>query len=280
MPHLKKLGLGQIVSLAVIFQLASASAFAAQTPPANKTATTPGFEHINTPAEINIDGLDILVDTEQHKPRNAVLRIRINVAFNKNPVDKLTAYPYPVKPPELKVRTEPLPTHEGQIKDYLMQCCYNNRRSKEFAYPLFGWRWEHALEAAQKHAGEGVPHSILTVYPWIHKMVPYIQRQCQRINAEENTRMMRYAGVLHEYMTKHAELENESARHGIDPVQVTIDKNGEGLAEVQAGSWWIAGSRKVPGLTLFWSQPVSVAPAETSGVLLNEGNAIYIGGGW
>ncbi|MBX9880023.1 MAG: hypothetical protein K2Y22_16315 [Candidatus Obscuribacterales bacterium] len=274
---MKKLGLGKLISLALVVQV-SAPAFAAQTPSGNKAM--PGFEHINTPSEINIDGLDILVDTEQHKPKNAVLRVRINVQYNKNPQDKLTAYPYPVKPPELKARTEPLPTNDGQIKDYLMQCCYNNRRSKEYAYPMFGFRWEHALEAAQKRTGESVPHSIFTVYPWIHKMVPYVKTQCERINAEENARMMRYAQVLHEYNQKHSDLENESARHGIDPVQITIDKNGEGFAEVQAGAWWIAGSRKVPGLTLFWSQPVTVAPAETSGVLLNEGNAIFIGGGW
>jgi hypothetical protein len=269
----------KLVGLAVIFQLATTSAFAAQSAP-KPNKGLPGFEHINTPAEINIDGLDILVDTEQHKPKNAVLRVRINVPYNKNPEDKLTAYPYPVKPPELKARTEPLPTNEGQLKDYLVQCCYSNRRSKEYAYPMFGWRWEHALEAAQKRTGEGVPHSILTVYPWAHKMVPYVKQQCERINAEENSRMMRYTSVLYEYQQKHADMENEAARHGVDAVQIVVDKNGEGLAEVQAGSWWIAGSRKVPGLTLFWSQPVTVAPAETSGVLLNVGNAIFIGGGW
>ena len=265
--------------LTVASQVILAQAFAAQSKPSQSAPA--GFTPIKTPEEVNVGGLDVFVEPEQHKPRNCTIRVKLNTHFRDNPVDKFMAYPYPVKPLEKKLKTAPLPDDPKNVKAYLMSSCYAGKRAKTYAYPTYGYRWRYALEEARSQAGNPHdPHTFLTVYPFIRMLTPYMVPICKRMNEEEKARDRRLEAAVELYQKKHIQLENESAQAGLEPVPITINKRGEAQITVQPGNWWIAGSRKVPAIVEYWEQPVSISSGETAGIVLNEANALMISGGW
>ncbi|MBI4532740.1 MAG: hypothetical protein HY711_02240 [Candidatus Melainabacteria bacterium] len=223
------------------------------------------------------DQTSLLVEPDKLQQAESQLRIQIRVPHNKKAQDHFTAYPYPVKPP-IAPTVQPLPDKPKEIKGWLMQSGYTNRRANNFAYPLFGWRWEYAFSAAVRRAGCSVPHTILEMYPWCTSMVPYILPEIKRLNSAEQERRARYFNTVAQWQKDYVELENEATRKGLYPVEFRMVGGRQGCVRLQRGTWWVQGTHKVPGLMYYWQAPVTVG--EDCSVVLTESNALLIQGGW
>lgn len=204
--------------------------------------------------------------------------VAVQVPHNQQPIDKLVAYPYPVRPPANNKPVPPLFDDDKMIKQMVLNQCYTTRRH-DLAYPAYGWRFENALKAAIIKSGMGMPHHIASAYPWTKKMMQWIKPEIDRINLEEEQRLERYEKMCSHWETDGVEIENEATRKGLQPVAV---RTVRALAKVrlEPGTWYIAGTRKVPGLLYYWQQPVTVVAGQTPTVKLTQENALFIQGAW
>ncbi len=237
--------------------------------PADKPADT----LIKTPAAVGTTG-----EMEGDKP--AELFIKVAVPHGIQAVDGFAAYPYPVKPPKIAYAIGPLPVKRKDLKGMLMYAGYNSRSHSEEPYPPGGWRFQYAMAAAQRRSGISYPHTMIGVYPWINDIIPYIRPEIERSNKAEEERKKRYEAAVAEYDKKYFEIQNESTRNGLFVVNFRLYRKGQGYARLPAGTWWIAGQRKVPGLSYYWQIPITIASGARETVTLREDNALVIQGGW
>jgi hypothetical protein len=224
--------------------------------------------------------VDLNPATDPYEVAPTELYVRINVPHNKKAVESLTAYPFPLMPPKIVKEISPLPTKRKDLKSMLLSAGYTSRWSHDVPYPPSGWRFQYAFQAAMRRSGLGYPHTIIEIYPWINNIMPYIRPQIELINKTEEERKERYDAAVSEYQKKYFEIQNEATRKGLFAIGLRFYKHGQAYARIPTGTWWIAGTHKVPGLMYYWQLPVTVAPGTTETVELNENNALFIQGGW
>jgi len=206
--------------------------------------------------------------------------IWVRVPLDNKVVDSLTFFPYPVKPPTNKLPIKPLSEKPKALKDQLLGAGYLNRVAHQSVFPNNGWRWHYAYEAALRHAGGNLPKTIFGMYSWRNNMVQYMIPEVMRINQFEKDRKAKYEKAMREYKRNFADLENDATRNGLYPVGVRLGRAFKGQASLAAGTWWVSGSRKVPGLVYYWWLPITVTAGQTSQIVLTEDNALLIQGGW
>lgn len=241
-----------------------------QTPAA--PVTTPA---IREPAPSTVAG-------QPATPASNTVNFRFLTESNTNhfrPTDSIWLYPYPPKPPK-PIEIHPLPEDEATLKSQLLSFGYSARPDPTKPYPLGGVRWLRAFENARHKANTGYPHTMLTMYPWVNKMYPYILSECLEMNRLEEQRMNRYQQVLEDYERIHVDLESQATARGLVPIEVKVNPRGIGQIQMPSGNWWVAATRKLPGLKFYWQVPISCTENQTINIQLNESNALIIGGGW
>jgi hypothetical protein len=212
--------------------------------------------------------------------RNSTVTLSISVSQNQKYVDTFYAYPYPVRPPVNQTPQMSLPTRPKALRQYLLNSGYSMRLPRDRPYQTFGLRWNTALDNALKRHGGRMPMTIFGLYQWVDEMIPYVIPEVKRINAIEQDRTRRYNKATYEYQRDHTEVESEATRLGLTPQEIRINRKRTGTAQLPEGTWWIAGTHKVPGLTYYWQIPVSLTANDSQSFKLTEDNAIFIEGGW
>src|SRR5262249_25581578 len=198
----------------------------------------------------------------------ADLRVQVNVPHNTRARDYFTAYPYPTRLPAVKKLPDKLPTKDKSIKRLLEQSGYTLRANPDDPFPVGGWRWQYAYQAALRRKGGYVPHTIMELYPWVHSMLPLIRPEIERFNNLEIERQYRYKKLAEQFGENGIDAENEAVRQGLYPKQVRFTRlvrghTLDGGLKLAGGPWYITGTHKVPGLTYYWQLPVSMAPGES-----------------
>lgn len=208
------------------------------------------------------------------------LNVRIVVPQNMKPLDTLMVYPYPVRPPKIVDPIVQLPNTPLALKQMLITSGYSNRIDLNRPYPLYGWRWVHAFSTGLAKSGAGYPHTMFTMYPWVHKVTPYVIAEVDKINDIEEARLETYKKACEEFQQNHVEIENEATAKGLFPVPVKLNAKGVGQVKLPVGNWWLSGARVLPGLRFYWQIPFNATNSQPVNVQLMENNALVIQGGW
>lgn len=203
----------------------------------------------------------------------------LTITDHMRPTDSIWVYPYPPKPPK-QIIASPLAEAEGPLKAQLLNYGYSARPDPDRPYPNGGVRWQRAFQNARQKANAGYPHTMITMYPWVNKMFPYMQAETIEMNRIEEARSKRYEQIVDDYERIHADLESQATARGLVPLEVKVNPRGIGQIQLPNGTWWIAATRKMPGLKFYWQVPVSCSDGQTVNVQLNEANALICGGGW
>lgn len=239
--------------------------------PLPKPASTPVLPSVGKPG----------TDSEKRDaaPQFSTINIRFLTIRNFKPTDVVYAYPYPVKPPKLAEQA-PMPEDERQLKDMILSSGYSNRIDLSRPYPYGGYRWIRVFETALKKSGTHMPHTMITVYPWVNKMFPYVLSECRLMNTLEEERKDKYLKTVSDYERLNSEMESKAASEGLVPIPVKVNANGIGQASLPSGSWWLTATRRLPGLKFYWQVPIKCSSGEAINVQLTEANALLIQGGW
>jgi hypothetical protein len=152
-------------------------------------------------------------------------------------------------------------------------------------YPTGGWRWQNCYAKALKRAGMTEPHVLMNMYIFTNNLLPYAYEEVKKRNEFEQKRQKRYDVAKTDYDELHADAETEATRKGVESQLLKYKKffpNGDrqATAYLQPGQWWIVAVHKVPGLTFYWQEPVTIHDDEPCVVTLNEDNALMIEGAW
>lgn len=221
-----------------------------------------------------------LFDDPAQTQQYANLTVVVKVPQKLRAVDVTMIHPYPVKPPLIKGPAEPISTDEKYLKNLLLQSGYSSRMDPDKPYPVGGWRWQYIYQDSVRKSGLGVPHGLLTAYPWIARITPYAQREALHWNNIEAERFRRYEKALEEFDRTRADIENDAVRQGFFPIQLRSHRLGWTQSRIPAGSWWLTCTRKAPGIVYYWQIPLTAAPGENVNIALTQGNALVITGGW
>jgi hypothetical protein len=219
----------------------------------------------------------IFDDGQPRRTQSAMIAVRLHTARSKNSIDSYTLYPYPMKPP-VCAPTTPLSTNPKALMNSLLYTGYHHRSDPEKHYQNGGWRWVLAYEAARRKSGNGEPHTILTEYPWAHDMIPYVIKECKARNDLEAERLRRYQKATDEWERTHTDIENDAIRQGLMPIALSHREWSIGRGHFPPGNWWVQVTRKMPGLTYYWLQPVTAAPGQSLDITLSDENALAITG--
>ncbi|MGD9682570.1 MAG: hypothetical protein AB7W16_15390 [Candidatus Obscuribacterales bacterium] len=210
--------------------------------------------------------------------------LSVAVPHTRNVVVKGMAYPYPPKLPPIS--SNMIPDDDKSIKELLMGSGYLRRQTANQPNPLGGWRWQYAFNKAVKKSRLTFPHSIVEHYRWSNAMIKFIRPEIQQINRFEKQRLARYQ-LEESFFTEHSEIiKHDSARRGLDPVAIEVlpaSPKRLGLdmkVRVARAKWWFTVDYTVPGLTYHWRIIRDLAKERPERLVLNEGNAISIEGGW
>ncbi|MBK9144363.1 MAG: hypothetical protein IPM23_17855 [Candidatus Melainabacteria bacterium] len=210
--------------------------------------------------------------------------LSVAVPHTRNVVVKGMAYPYPPKMPPIS--SNMIPDDDKSIKELLMGSGYLRRQTANQPNPLGGWRWQYAFNKAVKKSRLAFPHSIVEHYRWSNAMVKFVKPEIQQINRFEKQRLARYQQE-EAFFTEHSEIiKHDSARLGLDPVAIEVlpaSPKRVGLdlkVKVARAKWWFVVDYTVPGLTYHWRIIRDLAKEKPERLVLNEGNAISIEGGW
>lgn len=198
----------------------------------------------------------------------------------------LTAFPWPVAPPRNKKFPPPLPETEKALRQMLMQSGYVNRTNPDMPYPTGGYRFLYAYRAAVRKSGMSLPHTILEHYGWVDKMMNYMIPEVTASNNHEEVRFDTFKAVEKFNIENEQRIRNEALRQGLEPAALkpiempakTVGRHFQ--ATVKPAKWWVVGVHKAPGLKYYWHHPVEVQEGKLNRVVLTEGNAIFIEGGW
>jgi len=204
---------------------------------------------------------------------------------NNNTVSYCAVYPYPQPLPRIHKEVRALDTKLFGIKTLILQTAYSRKTMKTMAYPIGGWRWQAAYARALKRSGLDEPHILVNLYQFINDILPYCHEECKRSNEIEEKRVERFKRAEAEYSETRADTETEATRKGMVPLGVKYTKffpNGvrQAVVKLIPGQWWVIATHKVPGLTYYWQEPLSVHPGEPAEIVLNEENALLIEGAW
>lgn len=232
-----------------------------------------------TPTESTARTAGVDLEKREAEP-TSTLNVRILVPQPGRPVDTLMVYPYPVKPPKLNGMQNRLPDKPEHVKHMLLQSGYSNRIDLSRPYPLYGWRWVHAFTTAMNKCNCGYPNTIFTMYPWVHKVTPFILEETVKSNNQEEERLQNYNRAVEEFETNHIEMETAATTKGLYPIQVKLNSRGIGQVTLPAGHWWLSGARVLPGLRFYWQVPFTASGGQTVNVQLSESSALLIQGGW
>lgn len=214
------------------------------------------------------------------------LDVSIVVPHMKKSYSSLTAYPWPIAPPRGKKFPPPLPENENAIKSLLMTTGYVNRSNPETPYPAGGYRFLYAFRAAVRKSGMSMPHTILEHYGWTNRMMDYIIPEITASNNHEEKRFDTFKAVEKFNIENEQRIRNEALRLGLEPtvlrpkemISKSVGRHFD--ATVKPAKWWVVGVHKAPGLKYYWHHPVEVVEGKLNRVVLTEGNAIFIEGGW
>lgn len=221
------------------------------------------------------------VELERRLPESdqATVNVRMLKHYHLPPEDTVMAYPWPVRPPKPEIVGK-LQEKPNELKPMILATGYSSRIDFNRPHPLYGWRWVHAFQAAHEKSGLGYPHTMITMYPWVHKMLPYVVTEVKRINQIEADRLNDYKKVADEYERLHEEMENEAAAKGLGPIAIRMSRHGIGQTQLPPGNWWISATRKLPDIKFYWQIPITVGAGQTANVQLTNLNAIVVQGGW
>lgn len=247
--------------------------------PQRKIAAAPLPKPVSSPVLPSVGKNGIDSEKRDVSPQFSTVNIRFLTIRNFKPTDVVYAYPYPVKPPKLAEQA-PMPEGERQLKDMILSSGYSNRIDLSRPYPYGGYRWIRVFETALKKSGTHMPHTMITVYPWVNKMFPYVLSECRLMNTLEEDRKDKYLKTVADYERLNAEMESKAASEGLVPIPVKVNSNGIGQASLPSGSWWLTATRRLPGLKFYWQVPVKCSSGEAINVQLTEANALLIQGGW
>ena len=255
--------------------------------PADKSKPTAANGDLGINSTESATGTDesdnILSEVLNKNQQKVKLVIHINVPHNNRAVDWCRIYPYPIAPPLKKGGIEDLPYKDKALRSQLLAMSYWSRTRPDKIYPAGGWRMQYALRAALAKSGIGLPHTIMTEYPWVENITPYMRKETMAINAKEKERKNRYYQMQQVFNDYRAELETEALNKGLFPIDVpmrVIAGYRKGQAIVDKANWWIVAIHKVAGLKYYWLWPVKLSDSPQQGVTLNEDNAIFIEGAW
>jgi hypothetical protein len=223
--------------------------------------------------------VDVPLDANAQPASNECeVLVAIQIPHNRQAVDKLTAYPYPVRPPVNNKPTGPLYDDMKSLKAMVINIGYTSRR-RYAPYPPYGWRFENAFKAALQRSGLGYPHHMIEAYTWSNDIAKWVKKEVDRINAEEEVRVDRYTKACEHWEAEGVEIESEATRQGLIPVPIHTVKSLDKI-KLQPGTWWITGTRKVPGLLYYWQQPITVVAGQPQTLKLTQENALFIQGAW
>jgi hypothetical protein len=231
------------------------------------------------------DENDEVSDSEPVHDGEVTIVATVAVPHMKKCLTQVTAYPYPMKPPPVKVKVKLLPDKDKPLKQMMLSTGYFSRASLDVPYPPGGWRWQYAFQKAIKNSNMSLPHSIFEHYTWADRMLPFIKAQTKIYNSFERDRVAAYNNALQEFNDTRTEVEDVAMQRNMTPVpmkRVFLKSGKAGLhyaGNLKSGKWWILATHRVPGLKYFWLLPTEVGDKKER-IVLNEGNAIYIEGGW
>lgn len=218
-------------------------------------------------------------DARPFSDKNAQIIARIRTTRAHKATDTYTVYPYQPKPPAWTPQN-PLPTTFKGAKGMVMSTGYQNRQHPDKPYQMGGWRWVYAYHSALQRSGIGEPHTIFTEYSFARDLTPYVVKECIKRNQFEKERFARYQRNLEQYEKNHVDQENEALRLGLMPIALTHREFGIGRGQFPAGNWWLQVTRKMPGLTYYWLEPITAAPKQNVEIVLDDDNALAIVGAW
>lgn len=236
------------------------------------------------PVTVYEDDVAEIDDADPVREGQIKLVATVAVPHLKKAITQVTAYPYPMKPPEAKQKVRLLPDKEKALKNMILSSGYLSRTAADQPYPPGGWRWQYAFNKAIKNSNMTMPHSIFEHYLWADRIMPYVRAQTKAYNAFEKTRVMAYNEAQQDFLDNRTAYEDEATKAGVGPTpmkRVFLKSGKIGLhyaSSLKPGKWWILATHRVPGLKYYWLLPIDVDRSER--VILNEGNAIYIEGGW
>lgn len=214
----------------------------------------------------------------------AQLRVRISVPHQVRPSSMITLYPYPPRPPKLVRIIPKIDDKPKSIRQQLLNLGYSQRASDSKLFPPAGWRWKYILKAATEKSGTRPPTNIITMYPWTHKMVPYVQAEIKRINDIEADRKVRYQSAVRDFEENGVDLENEATQKGLAPIEINLKRGStkllSGEATVVPGTWYVVAAHKTANLKFYWQMPITISAGERTTVQLTQTNALVIEGTW
>ncbi len=253
--------------------------------PANSAAPVPRTENAAGQASSIQSSNSKTAGEAGKEDKNKELRT-LNMRFltprHMRPSDSIWIYPYPPKPPK-QIHVAPLPEEAQALKNQILNHGYTFRPDLNRPYPAGGWRWVHAFDAGLKKSGQGLPHTMITMYPWVNKVFPFIQAECRELNKIEAQRSERYMQVMADYDRIHVDIETQAALKNLSPCEIKVNSRGIAQHQLPPGNWWIAAVRKCPGLKFYWQVPLTVSDGQNQeplNVQFTEANALVVGGGW
>lgn len=218
-------------------------------------------------------------EPQQNIGNYASIVVRIRTPRNMRAEDVFTLYPYPPKPPAT-TQAPNLPVSGKGLRGMLLTTGYAQRPNLDKPYQVGGWRWIYAFKAGVAKSGKGEPHTIASMYQWADDVAPWVARECEIRNKFEKERFERYLKAVDYYNKNHVDIENDAIRQGLSPIALSHREWSTGRGRFPAGTWWLQVTRKTPGLTYYWLQPITAAPDQQLSLTLDENNALVISGGW
>lgn len=247
----------------------------------NKTEPAPEDPHV-----LPIDSILAPKAEDGAEESNENVHVRVSVPQMNKAVTRIVAYPFLVRPPRVRKPIDPLPEDPRMVREQIISYGYSARSALERPYPPGGWRWQYAYRAALQKKGGMEPHNLLSLYPFAHKLTPYLIAEVKRINAIEKQREARYLKLQEDFETMGSEMESEALRRGVAPVPLRLKRidgsrtASAGVAQLAPGNWWILATHKTPGLIYHWELPITVNPGDQPTIYLTANNAVLIEGGW
>jgi hypothetical protein len=218
-------------------------------------------------------------DVQDLQADHAAITVRLHTSRSKEAQDTFTLYPYPVKPPTY-VPPPSLPGTYKALKQLCLSSGYQARLNFDKPYTIVGWRWAYAYEAGMRKSGLGEAHTIFSEYSWADQLVPYVAREVQIRNAFEKKRGQRYQKACEEWERTHADGEAAAVNQGLMPIALSSRHWSIARGQFPAGTWWLQVTRKTPGLTYYWLEPVTAASGDRLDLTLDDDKALAILGGW
>ncbi|MBC7998685.1 MAG: hypothetical protein IAF58_12125, partial [Leptolyngbya sp.] len=153
--------------------------------PAETDAELPSLQDIAPSARRESNSESSPEDELPAEEGQVQIRIRINVPQKIKATSAISVYPYPPRPPRNIFFATPLPTKEKQVRGQLLNTGYAGRTSLSKTFPPGGWRWQYALREAVDKSGANFPSNILTMYPWVSRILPYMNAEIAKVNELE-----------------------------------------------------------------------------------------------